>query len=133
MSPNTESLKGKKVLVVDDSHSQRAEVVRLYQKLGCQVIGRAENGLEALKKIEQLKPEIVSLDIIMPDMDGIECYKVILEKYPEVKVVFLSCLVKNAEVREILTKNIDPAILLPKPCDADILVKALSGLYQVEK
>lgn len=130
MSQNISSLQGKKVLVVDDSHSQRAGVVKLYEKLRCRVIGRAENGIEALKKIKELKPEIVSLDIIMPDMDGIECYQNISEKHPEIKVLFLSCLVKNEEVRNVLTKKINPNILLPKPCEIDTLSNALLSLYK---
>ena len=126
---SSDFLKGKKVLVVDDSHSQREGVIKLYKELGCQVIGRAENGVEALQKITELDPEIISLDIIMPYMDGVECYKRISKVYPEIKVVFLSCLVKNSEVREVLTKNIDSDILLPKPCTKEKLNSALSKLY----
>ena len=121
---------GKKVLVVDDSHSQRAGVIKLYEQLGCEVIGRAENGIDALEKVAKLQPEIVSLDIIMPDMDGVECYKRVTKEYPHIKVLFLSCLVKNKEVREVLTKNIDPKILLPKDCNKEVLSKALQGFYQ---
>jgi len=125
----TTSLKGKRVLVVDDSRSQMTGVIALYKELGCEVVGQAENGIEALKKIKELHPEIVSLDIIMPDMDGIECYQNISKNYPEIKVIFLSCLVKNLEVREVLTKKIDPAILLPKPCEKEVLLKALTNLW----
>lgn len=132
MSEQKDLLQGKKVLVVDDSKDQRQAITGLYKDLGCQVIGEAEDGLETLDKIEELKPEIVSLDIIMPNMDGIECYSKISKDYPEIKVVFLSCLAKNSEVREILTKKIDSQILLSKPCEKEVLKKALLRLYGIQ-
>ena len=129
MTEEIQTLKGKKVLVVDDSIDQRKTVESLYREIGCVVIGEAEDGLEALDKIVELSPDIVSLDIIMPNMDGIECYEKILEKNLDVKVLFLSCLAKNSEVREVLTRKLDSSILLPKPCEKDVLIKALLGLY----
>lgn len=124
-------LQGKTVLVVDDSSEQREAVAALYQELGCKVVGQAEDGLETLSKVKELSPDIVSLDIIMPNMDGIECYKNISENHPEVKVLFLSCLAKNFEVRDALVKKIDASILLPKPCERDVLEKAVLALYNV--
>lgn len=129
MDEQAQILREKKVLIVDDSSVQRKAVAALYHEIGCQVVGEAEDGLETLAKLEELKPDIVSLDIIMPNMDGIECYRKIIQEKPEVKVLFLSCLVKNTEVRDILSHKIDPSILLPKPCDKEVLLKALLGLY----
>ena len=126
----TESLKGRKILVVDDSPEQRQLVESLYNEIGCTVVGGAEDGLDALAKLEELKPDVVSLDIIMPNMDGIECYEKILSKAPGVKVLFMSCLAKNPEVREALAQKVESSLLLPKPCEQEVLVKALLGLYQ---
>ena len=129
MSEKSEVLQGKKVLVVDDSKEQRAIAAALYTELGLSVVGEAEDGLEAIEKLEELKPDIISLDIIMPNMDGIECYSKISKDCPDTKVLFLSCLAKNSEVREILTNKIDSSILLSKPCDIEVLHKALLKLY----
>lgn len=133
MTNGNDVLKGKKVLIVDDSKGQREAASSLYRDLGCQVVGEAEDGVETLVKIEELKPDIVSLDIIMPNMDGIECFNKIQKDYPEIKVLFLSCLAKNSEVRDILTKKISSDILLSKPCEKDVLQKALLNLYGVKQ
>ena len=125
-----ENLKGKRILVVDDSPEQRQLVQSLYTEIGCTVVGEAKDGLDALGKIEEHKPDVVSLDIIMPNMDGIECYDKILKNSPGVKVLFMSCLAKNPEVREALAQKVNSSLLLPKPCEQEVLVKALLDLYQ---
>lgn len=65
-------LKGKTILVVDDSRLQRKRLRELYESLGLRCIGESTNGLEGLTAAEQLRPDIVSLDILMPVMHGVE-------------------------------------------------------------
>lgn len=130
MSEAAQILQGKKVLVVDDSAEQRKLMADLYRSLGCTVVGEAGDGLEALSQVDKEKPDIVSLDIIMPNMDGIECHKRLQGDYPDIKVLFVSCLVKNTEIRDILTGKLDASILVPKPCEKEVLMKALMSLYE---
>jgi two-component system chemotaxis response regulator CheY len=129
MGENTQILQGKRVVVVDDSSEQRKLIAELYRSFGCTVVGEANDGVEALLQVEKEQPEIVSLDIIMPNMDGVECYRKLQKDHPQVKVLFISCLIKNSEVRDILTNKLDPSILVPKPCEKEVLRKAVLGLY----
>lgn len=62
-----------KVLIVDDAAFIRLQMKQLLEENGFEVVGEAENGKVALKKISELRPDIVTLDITMPEMDGIEC------------------------------------------------------------
>ena len=62
-----------KVLIVDDSADMRESLRAKYESFGYQVVGEARDGLEGLQMMKELQPNFVSLDIIMPEMDGIEC------------------------------------------------------------
>ena len=73
-----------RILIVDDEPAIR-EVMRLILK-NYEVI-EASNGIEALKKCEEFKPDLILMDIMMPRMNGIEATKAILEKFPDAKIV----------------------------------------------
>ncbi|MCX8022107.1 MAG: chemotaxis response regulator protein-glutamate methylesterase [Syntrophorhabdaceae bacterium] len=84
-----------KVLVVDDSAFMRNAISRMLEKdEGIKVVGTARNGLEALEKVEELKPDVVTLDIEMPVMNGIEALKHIMDKY-KLPVIMFSALTKE--------------------------------------
>ena len=82
----------KTVLVVDDSPGIRTTLTATFKSMGLKPVGSVENGVKALEFIEKEKPDVVSLDIIMPEMDGIECYRKIREFYPDVDILIVSCL-----------------------------------------
>jgi twitching motility two-component system response regulator PilG len=86
-----ETLTDKVILVVDDSPTVRKIVKVTLTKMGCQVV-MAEDGLEALAKIEDEKPDLILLDIIMPRMDGYQVCSLIKKKphYKHIPVVMLS-------------------------------------------
>ena len=75
----------KKVLIVDDAAFLRMQLKEMFVKCGAEVVGEAANGAECLEKYPLLKPDLVTMDITMPDMDGITVLKVLKEKYPEAK------------------------------------------------
>ena len=81
-----------RILLVDDEEEVRKGILRKmdWEKLGFQVAGDAENGEEALEKIEQLKPDVVMTDIRMPYMDGLTLVAKIREKYPFIKILIFS-------------------------------------------
>lgn len=71
------------VLIVDDSAFMRKTISLLLEKdPAFQVVGVARNGVEALQKVEELKPDVITMDVEMPQMDGITCVKHIMEKFP---------------------------------------------------
>ena len=81
-----------KIMLVDDEEEVRTSIIRKidWQDAGFEVIGDAENGKEALEKIEQNEPDVVLTDIRMPYMDGLEMAENIRQRYPSIKIVIFS-------------------------------------------
>ena len=64
-----------KILIVDDAAFMRLTIKTILEKNGFEVIGEAKNGLEAIEKYTTLKPDVVTMDITMPEMSGVEAFK----------------------------------------------------------
>ncbi len=81
-----------KVMIVDDEKYVRLGIKNNtdWSLIDCQVVGEAANGQEGLEKAKELRPDLVISDIKMPKMTGIEMSEVLLEKYPDMKVIFLT-------------------------------------------
>ncbi len=80
-----------RIFIADDYPVLRNGIKAVFSKhSGCVVVGEAGDGLEALNGIAELKPDIVIMDITMPQLDGIAATKRICEKYPDIKVIILS-------------------------------------------
>lgn len=92
-----------KVLVVDD-HPVVREGVRLFLEGDeeFEIVGEAENGEEALEKVEELKPDVVLMDLKMPGMGGVEATRKIKSKFPEVKILVLTVYMEDEYVKEAL-------------------------------
>jgi two-component system chemotaxis response regulator CheY len=94
----------KKVLIVDDSSMMRKMIAKMLAQSGHLVVGEAKNGLEGVEQYKELHPEIVTMDITMRDMDGIEAAKEILKYDESAQIIFLSNLDEakyRAEVERI--------------------------------
>ena len=81
-----------RIILVDDEEEVRKGIIKKinWETLGFEVVGDAENGQDALEKIEQLEPDVVMTDIRMPYMDGLELIAKIRQKYPSMKVLIFS-------------------------------------------
>ena len=113
----------KKVLIIDDSPFIAKEISDVIEPKGYEIVGHAKNGEDGIKMAESLQPDVVTLDIIMPGIDGIETAKELLNKTPGVKIVMLSSLCDHdtmAEVQELGLKH-----LVAKPIEPDKLLEAL--------
>lgn len=116
----------KKILVVDDSQFIRESLKVFLQGEDFQVVGEAENGIVAIAKYKELKPDIVTMDITMPEMEGIEALTKIMEIDPEAIVVMLSALGQESKVKASIMAGARNFIV--KPFKEEHLLKVLKSL-----
>ena len=85
----------KRILIVDDSSMMRKMITKILQTEGHNIVGEAKNGKEAVELYKSLKPDLVTMDITMRDMDGFTAAKEILRYDDEARILFLSNLDKD--------------------------------------
>lgn len=91
---------GKRLMVVDDSRVVLFQMQRLLEDTEFEIAGYCRDGEEALEQYGMLQPDIVTMDIIMPGMDGLETAKALLEDNPEAKIIMVSSLAYDGTIRE---------------------------------
>lgn len=116
----------KTVMVVDDAMFMRSAIKSMLEKNGYQVIGEAANGKEAIQKYGQLKPDLVTMDITMPEMDGINAVKGIKAVDPKAVIIMISALGQENMVRDAIVAGAKSFLI--KPFDEVALVKTISSL-----
>ncbi|MCK5129561.1 MAG: response regulator [Clostridiales bacterium] len=116
----------KKVLIVDDASFMRVSIKNILTKNGFEVVGEANNGLVGLQKFQELSPDIVTMDITMPEMDGLTSLKQILSVNPSAKVVMVSAMGQESMVREAIVAGARGFIV--KPFKEESIISALSGM-----
>jgi len=94
------------------------------EKNGYEIVGEASDGLQAVEKYSQCKPDLVTMDITMPNMDGITAVKKIIEQDPGALIVMVSAMGQKALVVEALTAGARDFIV--KPFQPDRILEALS-------
>lgn len=105
-----------KVLVVDDTSLFRRSISAiLSEDPGIEVVGTAPNGKIALKKVELLKPEVITMDIEMPEMDGITALKEIKKLYPDISVIMFSVHTERGAEKTIEALSLGAADFVTKP------------------
>lgn len=116
----------KKVLIVDDAMFMRHSIRLILEKQHYRVVGEAANGIDALIKYQQLQPDIVTMDITMPDMDGIEAVKSLKKMDPNVKILMISAVGQEHMVRDAVVAGAQG--FLVKPFKEEDFTKALERL-----
>ena len=107
-----------KVLVVDDAAFMRMMVKKELEGSACEVIGEAANGAQAVEKYKELTPDIVTMDITMPEMSGIEAVKAIKAVDPSAKIIMCSAMGQQAMVIEAIQNGARDFVVKPfKPGD----------------
>ncbi|HHV93115.1 MAG TPA: response regulator [Firmicutes bacterium] len=114
---------GKRVLVTDDTAFMRMTLRNVLEKNGYEVIGEAADGEEAVALYAELRPDVVTMDITMPKMDGITAIKKILEMDPNAKVIVCSAMGQKPMVIEAL--NAGAKDFLVKPFQPERIIEAL--------
>jgi len=114
-------------VVVDDNFIMRRKVKGVLKKLGLQIVGEAKNGIQALEKCEKTDPDLVTLDIHMPEMDGIQCLKKLRDKFPDLSVVMITSLSQKEKVLKAIKSGADHYIVKPIEEEnvRDVLVETL--------
>jgi two-component system chemotaxis response regulator CheY len=116
----------KKILIVDDAAFMRMSLRNIMEESGFQVVGEAENGKVAVEKYNKLHPDIVTLNITMPEMDGLTALKKIMSIDPKANVIIVSAMGQEYNVREAL--KIGAKNFIVKPINKEHVLKVLNAL-----
>ncbi|HAR84210.1 MULTISPECIES: response regulator [Clostridium] len=112
-----------RVLIVDDATFMRMMVKDILEKNGYEVIGEANNGIKAVEIYKAENPDIVTMDITMPEMDGIEAVKQIKAFDPSAKIVMCSAMGQQSMVMDAIKAGAKDFIV--KPFQADRVLEAI--------
>ncbi|MGN0401020.1 MAG: response regulator [Acetatifactor sp.] len=113
----------KNILVCDDAAFMRMMIKDILSKNGYNVAGEAENGLVAIEKYKEVSPDLVLMDITMPEMDGIQALKEIKKVDAGAKVIMCSAMGQQAMVIESIQAGAKDFIV--KPFQADRVIEAV--------
>ncbi len=114
---------GKNILICDDAAFMRMMIKDILTKNGYTVAGEAENGAKAVERYLELKPDLVMMDITMPEMDGIQALKKIKQADPGANVIMCSAMGQQAMVIEAIQSGAKDFIV--KPFDKDRVLEAV--------
>jgi two-component system chemotaxis response regulator CheY len=113
MARNVGSSVNRRVLIVDDAVVMRMMIKGILAKSGFDVVGEAQNGVEAVEKYVELRPDLVTMDVVMPEMDGIAAVKEILAHDPSARIVMCTSMGQQALVVEAIQAGAKSFITKP--------------------
>ncbi len=116
----------KNLLITDDALIIRTMIRDTAEAAGWNIVGEAVNGQAAIEKYKELKPDVCTLDLVMPEYDGLHALKGILEFDPQAKIIVVSALDQKNVLKDAF--RIGAADFLVKPFDRDNLVTTLEQL-----
>lgn len=118
----------KRVLIVDDAVFMRMKLRDILEKNGYEVVAEAQNGVEAVEKFKQEKPDLVTMDITMPEMDGVAALKEIKSQDKDAKVIMCSAMGQQSMVMEAIQSGALDFIV--KPFDTDRVLQSLERVMR---
>ncbi|WP_077211623.1 response regulator [Bacillus dakarensis] len=113
-----------RILIVDDAKFMRLTLTNILMKADHEVVGEGENGLDAIRLYRELQPDLVTLDITMPEMSGLEAVKEIKKEYPQAKIVMCSAMGQQRMVVESIEAGAKDFIV--KPFDEGRVLEAIN-------
>ncbi len=121
-----------RVLVVDDQNLFRSGLVRLLEADSrVQVVGQAVDGLDAIKKVASLKPDVILMDLKMPNLDGIEATRRVLAEHPQIKILILTTFETDSYVLQALRAGASGYVL--KDAQIDSVVSSILAVISGER
>ena len=115
---------GNRILIVDDAAFMRMMIKDILTKNGYEVVGEAADGHQAVEKYKEVQPDLVTMDITMPEMDGITALKEIKKINPNAKIIMCSAMGQQAMVIDAIQAGAKDFIV--KPFQADRVLEAIS-------
>ncbi len=116
-----------RVLIVDDAIFMRKMISDILVENGMEVVGEADTGVKAVEKFMELRPDLVTMDIIMPEMNGIDAVRKIVEFDRQAKVVMCSALGQQALVQEAIAAGARDFLI--KPFNAARVVEVIAKVF----
>lgn len=120
----------KRALVVDDSPYIQKELTKILERHGCEVVATASNGLEGVKKYKELKPDLVTLDLVMPQMGGLQTLVLLKKIDPGATVIMVSSMSGKDKIVECAKAGARHYIL--KPFEEDKVAEVLQKVFAAE-
>lgn len=117
-----------KILIVDDSRMSRKMLRTILEGIGHTIIGEACNGSEGLKLFKELKPDAVTMDITMPEMDGICCLQEIMKVDREAKVIMITAAGQSTKLMDALKHGAKEFIC--KPYEPEQIINAMNEVLK---
>jgi two-component system chemotaxis response regulator CheY len=102
-----------RMMIVDDSNIIRRRIERSQQNVRLQVVGSAANGREAVELFQKTDPDVVTMDLTMPEMDGIQCVERLVALKPEIMILVVSALADKATAVEAIEKGANGFLCKP--------------------
>ncbi|MFM7865186.1 MAG: response regulator [Planctomycetaceae bacterium] len=102
-----------RLLIADDALIMRMKIRDVAQKAGWTVVGEASNGAEAVAKYAELRPDLVTMELVMPELDGLEALRAIRGQFPEAAVVMISAVNQKERLRECISAGAVDFIVKP--------------------
>jgi two-component system chemotaxis response regulator CheY len=115
-----------RILIVDDSIVSRTNLKSILVQAGHQVVGEGVDGQDGLEKFIALRPDMVTMDITMPKLNGIECLKEILSRDPRARIMMISALGQGAKILEAI--NAGASHYITKPFESDKVLEAVTEI-----
>lgn len=119
------------ILVVDNASFMRSSLKYICEQAGHKVVGMAPDGREAIRLYKELKPDLVTMDILMEEMDGIQALEAIRKDDPAARVVMVTALGQEAKQEE--AKRLGAAGYIRKPFKADEITKEIERVMGTAK
>jgi len=116
----------KRILITDDALFMRVTLKNILTQNGYEVVGEAANGVESVELYKQLKPDVVTMDITMPEMDGLQALKEIRSMDPNASIVMCTAMGQKNMVLEAIQAGAKDFIV--KPFQPDRVLEAISKL-----